>query len=48
MVPCHHIVLDKAGDTVENLELDGNESKAELLVEQWLRARIEELEAKGH
>jgi len=44
MVPCHHIALDAAGDTIEDLELDGDESKAELLVKQWLRARINELE----
>ena len=49
MVPCHHIALDAAGDTVEDLELDGSESKAELLVKEWLRARIDEIEtAKGH
>ena len=49
MVPCHHIALDAAGDTVEDLEAEGNESKAERLVKQWLQARIKEIEtAKGH
>jgi len=49
MVPCHHIALDAAGDTVEDLEAEGNESKVERLVKQWLRARIDEIEtAKGH
>jgi hypothetical protein len=48
MVPCHHIALDAAGDTVKDLELDGNESRAEFLVKQWLRSRIEEIETKGH
>jgi len=45
-VPCHHIALDAAGDTVEDLETDDNESKAERLVKNWLRARIQELESK--
>lgn len=45
-VPCHHIALDAAGDTVEDLEAADNESKAERLVKDWLRARIQELEQK--
>ena len=45
-VPCHHITLDAAGDTVEDFETDGSESKAERLVKDWLRARIQELESK--
>jgi len=49
MVPCHHIALDAAGDTVEDLEAVGNESKTERLVKQWLQARIKEIETvKGH
>jgi hypothetical protein len=49
MVPCHHIALDSAGDTIEDIEAEGNESKADQLVKQWLRAKIKELEAaKGH
>jgi len=42
-VPCHHIPLDAAGDTIEELAGD-NESKSELLVKEWLRARIHELQ----
>jgi len=45
-VPCHHIALDAAGDTVEDLETDGGESKAERIVKDWLRARIKELESR--
>src|SRR5204862_3214862 len=45
-VPCHHITLDAAGDTVEDFETDGSESKGERLVKDWLRARIQELESK--
>ncbi len=44
-IPCHHIPLDKAGDTIEGLESEENESKKEALVKAWLRDRISELEA---
>ena len=44
MVPCHHIVLDAVGDTLEDLEAVGDESKSERLVKDWLRARILEME----
>jgi len=43
-VPCHHIALDAAGDTIEDLEAEENEQKAERLVKDWLRARIHEIE----
>jgi len=47
-VPCHHIPLDQAGNTIENLETEDNESKAQRLLKDWLRARIKELEATAH
>jgi hypothetical protein len=40
MVPCHYIPLDKAGDTIEELESEGNESKTQRLVKEWLRSQI--------
>jgi len=40
MVPCHYIPLDKAGDTIEELESEGNESKTQRLVREWLRTQI--------
>jgi hypothetical protein len=40
MVPCHYIPLDKAGDTIEELESEGNESKTQRLVKEWLRTQI--------
>src|SRR5262245_31514656 len=46
-VPCHHIPLDQAGHTIEDLEAQDNESKAERLLKDWLRARIKELEANS-
>jgi hypothetical protein len=45
IVPCHHITLDKAGHTVEDVEAEDNEAKLERLVKDWLRARIHEIEA---
>lgn len=44
-VPCHHIVLDKAGATIEDLESEQNQAKKEALVKAWLRDRIGEIEA---
>lgn len=39
-VPCHYIPLDKAGDTIEELESEGNELRAQTLVKAWLRTQI--------
>jgi hypothetical protein len=47
-VPCHHIPLDQAGRTIEDLEAEDNESKAQRLLKDWLRARIKELETAAH
>ena len=44
-VPCHHIALDEAGDTIEDLEAAETQSKKEALVKAWLRDRITEIEA---
>ena len=43
-VPCHHIPLDAAGETVEGLELADNQQLLEEKVKAWLRARIREIE----
>src|ERR1041384_1656196 len=40
-VPCHFIPLDKEGDTIEELEMKGNEARAQKLVEDWLRTQLE-------
>jgi len=42
-VPCHAIPLNAAGQTVEDLE--GDQSKMEEALKQWMRRRIAELEA---
>ena len=43
-VPCHHIPLNEAGETIEDLEAEDNEAKLERSVKDWLRARIKEIE----
>ena len=43
-VPCHHIPLDDAGETIEDLEAEDNEAKLEQKVKDWLRAKIAEIE----
>ena len=43
-IPCHHITLDEAGETIEDLEATDNEAKLERKVRDWLRAKIREIE----
>jgi hypothetical protein len=43
-VPCHHIPLNEAGETIEDLEAEDNQAKLERKVRDWLRARIKEIE----
>lgn len=45
-VPCHHIPLNDAGETIEDLEEEDNEAKLERKMEDWLRARIKEIEER--
>ena len=45
-VPCHFIPLDKAGDTIEELDLDGNESRLQELVKGWLQTQIHKLQTE--
>lgn len=42
-LPCHAIPLNPAGDTVESLEHD--QTKLEEALKEWMRAKINELEA---
>ena len=42
-VPCHHIPLNEAGETIEDLEAEDNEAKLERKVGDWLRAKIKEI-----
>ena len=43
-IPCHHIPLNEAGETIEDLEMADNEAKLEHKVRDWLRAKISEIE----
>jgi hypothetical protein len=45
-VPCHFIPLNDAGNTLEELELEGNESKTVNAVKTWLRDKISQIEAE--
>ncbi len=45
-VPCHHIPLNQAGDTIHSLEAEDNQQKLEANLKAWLRAKIEELEGE--
>ncbi|HVS80099.1 MAG TPA: hypothetical protein VHE60_00020 [Pyrinomonadaceae bacterium] len=45
-IPCHFIPLTESGETVEDLELKGNQSRLEESLKQWLRRKISELEAE--
>ena len=45
-VPCHFIPLDKAGDTIEELDLDGNESRLQELIKEWLQTQIHKLQTE--
>src|SRR6185503_20165711 len=38
--PCHLIPLNDAGDTIEDLEANDNQSRMEEAVKSWLRTKI--------
>lgn len=46
LVPCHFIPLTESGETVEDLEKEGNQSKMEEALKAWMRRKIAELEAE--
>src|SRR3982750_3970545 len=43
-VPCHHIPLNEAGETIEGLEAEDDQQKLEESLKNWLRTRINQLE----
>ena len=43
-IPCHHIPLTEAGDSVESAEGWAEQSELEDMVKAWLRRTIEQLE----
>lgn len=46
-VPCHFIPLNEAGNTIEEMETEGNEIKMARTVKSWLRGKISQMEAEG-
>lgn len=46
MVPCHFIPLTRTGETIEELESEDNEARAEKLVRDWLRTQINQIQAR--
>jgi hypothetical protein len=45
-VPCHFIPLTESGETVEDLEGEGNQGRMEEALKQWMRRKIQQLEAE--
>ena len=45
-VPCHFIPLNEAGNTIEELEIKGDESRTQSVVKGWLEGKISQLEAQ--
>ncbi len=43
-LPCHHIPLNEAGDTVALLERTGDQEEIEDVVKNWLREKIAEIQ----
>ena len=43
-VPCHHIPLNAAGETIEDLEAQDNQAKLEATLKTWMKAKIKEIE----
>jgi len=45
-IPCHHIPLNKQGDTVHTLERQAEQLETEEAVKVWLRTTIQRIEAQ--
>jgi hypothetical protein len=45
-VPCHFIPLNDAGNTLEEIELKGDESQTISAVRKWLTTKIGQIEAE--
>src|SRR6185295_13560138 len=43
-IPCHYILLNEAGETIEDLEPRDNQAILERKVSEWLRAKINQIE----
>ena len=45
-VPCHHIALNAAGETIEDLEGKDNQWKTEEALKNWLKEQIKRIQAQ--
>lgn len=45
-VPCHHILLNPRGETVDSVNRYDNQQELEEKVKDWLRATIQRIEAQ--
>ncbi len=45
-VPCHFIPLNDAGETIEDLEAQGNQAKLEATLKEWMRSKIKQIEER--
>lgn len=45
-VPCHHIPLNAAGETIETMERQATQIELEEAVKTWLREKIASIEAE--
>ena len=45
-VPCHHIPLNKDGETVDSMERQCNQVELEAAVKNWLRDTIQRIESE--
>lgn len=43
-IPCHHIPLNEAGETIDDLDAEDNQAKLEQKLKGWLRDRIKKIE----
>jgi hypothetical protein len=43
-VPCHFIALNEAGETIKDLEAEGDQAKLEATLKQWMKTKIRQIE----
>jgi hypothetical protein len=43
-VPCHRILLNDAGETIEDLDLTDNQARTEEAIKAWLRRQIKRIQ----
>jgi hypothetical protein len=43
-VPCHFIALNEAGETIKDLEAQGDQAKLEATLMEWMKAQIKQIE----